>query len=193
MVLHIKPIFQRNRGFTLMELVLVLGLSSVLILCLYNLLGFTMNTCKKVEDKDKLLLNGRHSIEFIKDEIKAADMIISSEKFSGLKIRYPTNIGFVILKIDRDKDYKPIEYRYSTFYTNKDKIVRIACSRISERYPSYSYFSGNNTLCEFSESILNTEFIPEDNMIYLDLRFVNDNGEELILKSDILIRCPMDY
>lgn len=186
-----RPIYQKSKGFTLIELVLVVALSSVLIISLYSLLDFSTKCCLKGDRKDKLLLNGRYSIEFIKDEIKAADMIISSEKFKDLTLKYPTNIGFVILKIYREET--PIRYNYITYHTNKDKIVRVACTRIDNKYPTYSYFSGNNALCELAYSILNTKFIPEDNMIYFDLKFRHGEDEELVLKSDIYIRCPIDY
>ena len=190
-MLRIKPTYLKNKGFTLMEVILALGISSIIVASLYSLLDFSTKACINGDKKDQLLLNGRYAIEYIKNEIKGADMIISSDKIYGLDLKYPTNIGFVIVFIDREEI--SMEYRYVTYYKNKGRISRVSCSRINEKYPTYSYFKGHNSICEYVDSIDDTRFEPDQEIIYLDFKFKHPDGEELNLKSDIYIRCLIDY
>lgn len=186
-----RPLCQRGKGFTLIEVILALGISSIVVISTYSLLDFSRNACIKGEIIDNLLLNGRYAIEYIKDDIREADRIISTDKFSGLNILYPSNVGFVILKIDENQ--KPEEYRFITYYMKNDKIVRLSCNRFNDKYPGQSYFDGSNNLCEYVGNIANTKFDPIHKLIYLDFIFNHINGEELRLKSDVYIRCPIDY
>lgn len=174
-----------------MEVILTLGISSIIVVSIYSIMNYAFKICNKGDNKDQLLLNGRYAIEYIKNEIKGADMIISSDKIEKLDLVFPTNIGFVIIFIDYEKD--PIEYRYVTYYRKKDRIVRLACTSIYEEYPPHSSFDGHNNLCEYVKDINETKFEPEQEMIYLSFKFKHPDGEELKLKSDIYIRCPIDY
>ncbi len=183
--------YGRNKGFTLIEIILTLGVSSIIALSLVSILRFSINACGLGDEKDEILLHGRYAIEFIKDDIKAADRIISSDLIKNLKLKYPYNIGFIILKIDDEKT--PNEYTYISYHRKDDKIVRVACTRVDKKYPSYAEFSGNNDLCEFVYDIENTRFDTENKMIHLEFIFKHNNGHKLILKSDIYIRCSIDY
>lgn len=186
---NISHTFPRNRGFTLIEIVLSLGVCSLIIIPICSIFKFSIDACAIGDEKDELMLNGRYAIEYIKEEIKSADKIISSDKIVGLKDKFPTNIGFVIMVIEEDKDYNI--YRYSTYHIKNDKIIRLACGLKDDKYPSYIRFDGYNELCGFASNIEDTKFDIENSMIHLDLKFKH-NHERLELKSDIYIRCPID-
>lgn len=185
-VLSIRRFYLRNKGFTLIELILAMAISSLIVLPLLSLLNLSNNSCTLAEEKDELMLNANFAIDYVKFEIKSADRIISSDKIKDLDIKYPTNIGFVI-RIDDSES----AYRYITYYTNKSKLVRIACERATEDYPKLIDFSGFNEICEFTESIDDSRFNGENSIISLDFYF-NNNGI-LNIKSDIYVRCNMDY
>lgn len=184
-------IYHKNKGFTLIEIILSLGICSLIMVPILGILDFSINACNKGEEKDQLMLNGRYAIEFIKDDIKTADKIISSSKFRGLETKYPTNIGFVILIVDENNGNKT--FRYITYHNKNDKLVRLASTRVDNKYPSYIYFDGNNDICEFVDNIGETKFDTDNSMIYLNLKFKHNNGETLEFKSDIYIRAPIDY
>lgn len=186
----IKHSCLKNRGFTLIEVILSLAICSLIIVPIFSILDFSIDACIIGEEKDELMLNGRYAIEYIKNEIRSADKIISSDKIKGLKIKYPTNIGFVIMIVEGENNNKT--YRYITYHTKNNKLVRLACSRLDSNYPSYIYFDGNNELCEFVDNIDDSKLDTENSMIYLDFKF-KYNKEKLELKSDIYIRCPIDY
>jgi prepilin-type N-terminal cleavage/methylation domain-containing protein len=186
-MLNIRHIYLQNKGFTLLEVLLALGISSIIILSFLSILDFSIDACALGDEKDELILNGRYAIEYIKDDIKSADKIISSDKIAGLKTKFPTNIGFVIM-IDEENG----NYRYITYHLSKNKLVRMACTRNNGVYPSSYYFDGYNDLCEYVDNISNTKMEIELNMVFLDFKF-NKNESELDLSSSIFIRCPIDY
>lgn len=164
-----------------------MAISSLIVLPLLSILNLSNISCTSVEEKDELMLNANFAIDYVKLEIKSADRIISSDKIVNLDIKYPTNIGFVIRIYDDSEGV----YRYITYYTNGNKLIRIACNRTSETYPTYYYFAGYNEICEFTESIDGSRFNGENSIINLDFYF--NNNFTLNIKSDIYIRCEMDY
>lgn len=184
-MLNIRHTCPKSKGFTLIEVILSLAICAIIIIPIFSILDFTIDACTIGDEKDELILNGRHAIEYIKNEIKSADKIISSDKFKDLKSKYPTNIGFVILMYELDG-----KYRYMTYHTKDKKVIRIACTRDNNKYPSENYFSGHNEVCDLVDSIGDTKF--DQDMIYLDFKFKKNNSR-LSLKSDIYVRCPIDY
>lgn len=190
---NIKHTYPLNKGFTLIEVILALAIISVIILPLFSILDFSIKACTAGEQTDELMLNGRYAIEYIKNEIKSADKIISSDKIEGLKAKYPTNIGFVIMISDIGETGKILSRNYITYHTKNDILVRIARSVEGEKYPSANYLGGYNDMCELVEGIGNTKFTPEQSIISLDFKFKHESGKNLELKTDIYIRCPIDY
>ncbi|WP_333637762.1 prepilin-type N-terminal cleavage/methylation domain-containing protein [Tissierella praeacuta] len=186
---NIKGTYLQNKGFTLIEIILSLTICSLIILPLFSILKFSMDACTIGDEKDELMLNGRYAIEYIKEEVKSADKIILSDKIEGLKKKFPTNIGFVIMIIDDDNGYNP--YKYSTYHMKNNKIIRLACNLKNNKYPSYIKFDGYNELCGFVDNIGDTTVDIENSIISLHLKFKH-NHEKLELKSDIYIRCPID-
>lgn len=185
-MLNIKHILSKNKGFTLIEVMLALGISSMIIIPLFTILNFSVKACDLGEQKDDLILNSRYAIEFIKGEVKVADKVISSKQISGLNEKYPSNLGFVIMIREEDN------FRYITYYVKDSKLLRIACTRRVDKYPIESNFGGHNIISEFIDDIEQCQLDEESSIIILDFKFKHKD-EELRLKTDIYIRCPMDY
>lgn len=183
---NIKPILFKNKGFTLIELILALGISSIVIIPLFTILGFSARACNLGEQKDDLILNSRYAIEFIKGEVKVADKIISSNKITGLDNKYPSNLGFVIMIREAGN-----KNRYITYYVKDSKLLRIACTRGTDIYPSEASFGGHNTISEFVDNVDASQFDVENSIILLDFKFKHQD-EGLRVKTDIYIRCPID-
>ncbi len=185
-MLNIKTILLKNKGFTLIEVILVLGISSLILLPILSILDLSIKKFDRGEQKDDLLLNGRYAIEYIKDEIHMGDKIIDSSKFSGLKEKYPTNIGFVIMM------NKEEGYRYITYHIQNNKLIRIACNQVKKDYPSQFGFDGFNVVSEYIDNIEQSSFKPRQSMVFLDFK-LKHRDEVFNLKSNIYIRCPIDY
>ncbi|MBU5437517.1 prepilin-type N-terminal cleavage/methylation domain-containing protein [Tissierella sp. MSJ-40] len=184
---NIKSIYQKSRGFTLIEILLILSLISLIIISLYSVLNFCVSAWEDGNRKDEIILNGRYGIEFIKTEIKTADKIISSNKIDDFNFTYPNNIGFVILR------YNSNEYQYITYYLSNDKLIRITDKRVTKKYPSINTFSGFNEICEYVDTIERTNVDFSKNMIYLNITMSYNNRKVLEFKTNIFIRCPVEY
>lgn len=192
--LNIRQLFQINDGFTLIELILVLGICSIIILPIYSILDISLNSFNSGEEKDELLLNARHSIEYIKNEIRSADIIVPQYKIESLNSKYPTNIGFLLVFIDERENKKDI-YKYVTYHTKDGKLIRVTCNCLKGTYPTYDKFEGYNEICRMVETINNTEFDIENSMVYLDFDFKEypNSKHSLNINSNIYIRCEIDY
>lgn len=192
---NIKLIYPKNKGFTLIEIILTLAISSIIVLTLYSILSISSKASILGEEKDELMLNGRYAIEFIKGEIKWADKVILGSKIEGLKQRYPKNIGFIIMTkvLDNKDEDKIVGYRYITYYLNGNTLVRLSWNLTKERYPTMLDLVGRNDICEFVDSIEETTFDIKNSLISLNFKFKHHSGERLDLNTDIYIRCPVDY
>lgn len=190
-MLNLLGMFRKGKGFTLIEIILALSISSIIIVPIFSILDFSIKSCAKGDDKDQLMMNGRYAIEYMKNEIKSADKIISPDKIEGLNKKFPNNIGFVIVKIKEENTFD--KYTYILYHQKNNNIVRVAYNSAEDKYPKANSTHGNNDLCEFAYCISNTKVDIENSMIYLELDFKHNNGEILKLKSDIYIRCPIEY
>lgn len=207
-MLKSKLQFQNKSGFTLIELVLGLAITSILIITLYNCLSFVLTTSQKGIEEDQILLNGRYILEYIKEDIGSADKIITSSNFEGLNSTFPTNIGFVILNLKKDRDEKTgklqdaVTYSYTTYYFKNDSIVRINTKKLihkdiitdtqifKNKLPKASEFSGYNAI-GYDLSSESKISLNKRNIISLDLSFKNNKSQISNFKSDVFIRCEV--
>ncbi len=181
----------KNRyGFTLIEVLLFLAISSIIIIILNSMLKLTIITCKKGDMEDEIFLNGKYAIDYIKKEIQTADKIIDINKFKGLSDKYEKNIGFVILHYFPDGKSK---YNYSTYYFKDNSIYRIAINRNSESYPLGSAFfqGGHNKVADYVISIDGTGINFDTNIVELYFTFQNTYGRNTIFNIKTTIRCPI--
>ncbi len=207
-MLNLKLQFQNKKGFTLLELILGVVITSMLIIILYTSLSFHFKINYKNIIEDEIILNGKYILEYIKEEIYSADKIICSHVFDDLDTTYPTNIGFVILNLDKKRNANTgkllnyITYSYTTYYFKNNSIVRLNAKKNIERnskmdleilkskLPKAKEFSGYNTigynLLKESKISLN-----ENNMICFDLYLKEAESKVLNFSSNMFIRCQV--
>ncbi|MCK9442983.1 MAG: prepilin-type N-terminal cleavage/methylation domain-containing protein [Tissierellaceae bacterium] len=187
-MLSSKRICRKNKGFTLIEVILVLALSSLIMLPLLSILDFSIKASTSGNEKDELILNGRYAIEYIKDEIRSADVIMPSNKIKGIENEYRNIIGFIlVIKEDKNTD------KFVTYHAKGGEIIRIVNTAKKGTLPPYNTFTGNNAICEYVHSIDETFLDLENKIIHLDFCLKTDSEEKLRLQSDIFIRVPIDY
>lgn len=192
------PRYQSKRGFTLIELILGISIMSLLIITFYTVLSFNLKVNESSLIQDELLLNGRYVSEYIKEEIMSADRIVSSYKFEDLDTKFPTNIGFVIVKvIDYEKIESKKEYiyrekdcNYITYYFKEDSIIRVSGRASSKSFPYVSIFKGYNQMGEGFLEISNIN-LQKDNLINIDLSLGKDKKGISSFNSTIVVRCPV--
>lgn len=196
---NLKHGYLNKKGFTLLELILGIGIMSLLVITFYTILTFNLKVNEKALLEDEILLNGRYILEYIKGEINSADKIIVSDKFEGLDGKFPNNIGFVIVKVTRyektnpkfkDNIYRESESSYTTYYFKDNNLIRINGKYPSNEFPYVSIFGGYNKL---GERLLESSNIrlEEDNLIHIDLSMGKDGKEIAKFKSTIAPRCPL--
>lgn len=178
---------KNSRGFSLIELLLSITTGFIVIICLSLLFRFLIKSNSIVESNNEILLNGRYALEYIKREIRTADMIVSSDKFPQLNEKYEDNIGFVIMKYKPDEENK---YNYTTFYFKDNKIIRLAANT-SSMFPNESAFSGHNAVAEHIEAIEGTVVDLKNRIIKISLLL--EGKGKVGLELSIGIRCPVIY
>lgn len=207
---NLRPQYLGKKGYTLVEVILGIAIMSLLIITFYTVLSFNLKVNESSILEDEILLNGRYVLEYIKEEIISADRIVSSHKFEDLDIKFPTNIGFVIVKIldyekleskkngdkktnteKREYIYRETECNYITYYFKGDSIIRISGKAPSNMFPYVSIFEGYN---EIGEALLETSRInlqKDNNLIDVHLSLGKDKKEISKFESTIVVRCPV--
>lgn len=194
-MLNLKLPSQKNRrGFSLIEVILVICLSSILLITAYSILHLANNTLSFAESEDEILLNGRFITDYIKNEIKESDLVISSNKISNLDTMYPSNIGFVVMQ-DKGEGYSPINERYNffTYYLNGDRLIRIAYNKSSNIYPDVSKLSGFNELCVGVLSMDGTNLDFNRKLLQLSISLGNGSREVHCFKTTLYLATILDY
>ncbi len=181
----------RSRGFSLVELMLYLAISSLIAMTIFSLLSFIVLELKKIENEEEIQLNGRYAIEYIKNEVKRADKILAIEKIEGLAEKYEDNIGFIIFNFDpyRENGYS---FNYITYYHENNKIIRIAANRNTKGLPWSTSFGGHNIVADYVSSIEGTGIDFEKKIIKLNFTLEDVNSKKYIFKSIISIRCTVE-
>ncbi len=184
----LKHIYLKNKGFTLIELVLVLSIASILMLPLYSILSLSLNSCSRGEVIDELNLSGRYAIEYIKREVKGAYRVVNADKMKGLDCE--NNIGFVLVFEEKD------QYNYVTYYIDKKSLYRYACRGDKDKYLYLSESPGRNKICDLFVSFKDSKLSP-DGIISLNFLLESNKDskweESLYLTTDIYIRCGIEY
>lgn len=190
---HLKNDF----GFTLLELIVYLGICQLVIVPLYTMLNYCVNSSQVAEEKEDLILNSRYAIEYMKNEIKEADEIISVEKIKDPNDKYSKNFGFVIKeKIELDESIKfnrKYENKYIIYYISGDCLRRDVAKKKSNELPRVSEFSGNNTIVENIGSIDESYTDFEGKKIVIKLLFKGKWNRGLKVSTEIYIRSPINY
>lgn len=163
----------KSGGFSLIEIIVGLGLVSIVVSSILSVVHLSTIATKNVEEKDRTFISALYSLEYIKDEIKRADEIHRIESCIGLSELYPDNFGFILMEIVKNNGVT--RYNYKTYYLGDGTIKRIAYNNIVRKMPGYTRFSGFNAIAEGISSIDDTCLDIENQLINLTIEVpVND-------------------
>lgn len=176
-----------KNGFTLIELMIFMYISSILILAFYSIVASAVKTTSSLESNEEIMQNGTYCIEYMKREIKSAEKIISKDKIKDFNVKYKNSFGFVI-QLRESK----IAFNYVTYYFKNGKIMRDA-GKSSSSYPNASVLGGSNEVARYIKSISGSKVDFDKKKITMCLNLGSDKGKEKVVKTEVKIRCPVDY
>lgn len=194
-MLNSRQQYQNRNGFSLIEFVLVIGISSMIILIIFSLYNISTNALTYADKRSDTLLYGRYIIDYIKYEVRNADLIIKSDKIVDLDIKYPNNIGFVVMVDRGEKYYENHEkrYGYHTYHLKGNLFERIAYNSNSTIYPKASQFSGYNGIYDEVYSIDETILNFDTKLLVLSVTLGTDEKNTSTYKSTIFLYNKLDY
>lgn len=191
---NFKGASSNRKGFTLLEMILSIAITSILLTSICSILLFSNKAISKSDSIDNAMFNGRYAIDYIKGEIINSDRIISSSNFCALDEELPNNLGFVsmnerIVYNDKSKIIDTV-YNFRTYYIEDGNLVRIAYSCKDDPLYNYYLLSGNN---QIASGIMdnNCSLDTENNIITLSFD-LESAGKSLVLESTINLRCPVE-
>ena len=176
-----------KNGFTLIELMISICISSMLMIAFYSIVASAVKTTSSLESNEEIMQNGTYCIEYMKREIRSAEKIISKDKIKGFNEKYKNSFGFVIQIRESKKTYN-----YVTYYLKNGKIIRDA-GKSSSSYPNASVLRGNNEVARYIKSISGSKVDFDKKKIAICLNLDRDKGKEKVVKTEVKIRCPVDY
>lgn len=202
----LKQQYQNHKGFTLIELILGICLTSMLIILLLSFLEVTLKVNEKDFAKDEMLLQGRYAVEYLKEEITKADKIIDSSLANGLREYRGRVVNFMILNVsEQEKSEIKYMYSYTTYYFVGDKLLRINIKKptrkdlsnkdILSKIPDFDKpynrnQSGHNNLV-FNTLRKSEISLNDDNIINMNIFLKNEKSEILNFESNVHLRCEV--
>lgn len=189
---NINHRLKNKRGFTIIEFIVSFGILSIVMASMFNILSYSLKASSKGQDMDELLLNGRFGVEYIKEELRNADRLISADNIVNLNTMYPDNIGFVVFK-DSGVEGSDTRYNFSTYYSKDNKLIRIAINLKNSAYPEAKSLSGFNEVSEGVLSISNTRVDKENRLVFLDISMGYEEDIFHSFKSCLYLETDFDF
>lgn len=174
---------KRSSGFTLLELIVSIGIISIISLSLVGLVTINNRLLVKAEGDSERLLDEYYGLEFIKNEIYSADYLIPIS-LTTIPKTYE-NIGYVIGQVDYNENTnKSTTYKQILYWVHNNRLIRSVSEEENVFWGYGTAYQGNNIIFE---NITNIENVMEDKT--LKLSFTNSDGSEF--DTTIKIRCKV--
>ena len=171
-LLHVPEFSWRSKGFTLLEIIISIGLMSLIISIIFALINFVSLSSERVLGSDDTLLNGRHALDYILADANESISIMPIDSINNLDSKFENNMGFVLRKnindegvIDPDKK----KYRYVFYTKSGDSLIRRTFDSPLYDPPTYNSNGGNNNLLNDVESISNCVYDEYNNVLVLSI------------------------
>lgn len=154
---------KKIKGVTLLELIISIGLTSLIILSLVNLMSSSTDLVEKLNEKNEVAIDLEFALDYMIQEIDSSDLIITE---------IPDWLSRDSLKIElvkTDENKQKLKYNQIVYMLNDDEIIRYTSksSKISKNKRKSAY-QGRNTLIKGVETFT-TSFDKENKMLTLIL------------------------
>ena len=194
-MLSFKPPGTSNKGFTLIELIIGIGLTGMLISMSFSVFDTTSRISKQVSIEDDFLLQGRFAIEYIRDDITEDNKAIKSIQIVSIKdylpdkFNYTDTLGFFIVKEEK-KEFNHIFYKLEG-----ETLSRVSFGSPIKLPKNMTSDKGNNPVLENVSSIKDSYYDKENELLCLIIKTKDKSRskeykfmETLYLRDDIKIR-----
>ena len=94
----------RKKGFTLIELICVLAISSILILLINNIVKTNLNISKKTYEEELSYKNSTNCLLYIENIIRNSDDVIDIKDENNFKLQITSDDHISTYRFDQDKD-----------------------------------------------------------------------------------------
>ncbi len=175
-LLHVPEFsWRRSKGFTLLEIIISIGLMSLIISIVFALINFVSLSSERVLGSDDTLLNGRHALDYILADANESISIMPIDSINNLDSKFENNMGFVLRKsIDANGEEGEGEgeskkYRYVFYTKSGDSLIRRTFDSPLYDPPTYNSNGGNNNLLNDVESISNCVYDEYNNVLVLSI------------------------
>ena len=168
-------------GFTVIEIILVIGFLGVVISMLFSLLHTTETFAGRILKRDDSMLNGWYAVEYIIEDVMLADEIVSMEEYYPGNIQQEGTLGFILINenLDVNVEGKDIEegfrYKYIYYRLTGDVIYRSTYSHNTYRPQNAPSNGGHNFLIEDVTSIYGTRYSSHEKTLYIDIETIEQN------------------
>lgn len=111
-------------GFTLIEVVLAIGLTGMMIILFFLIMQFSHVSSNRIHQTDDYLLNGRYATEYILEDVMLADDIVSIDDYCPDGFEKDDMMGFFIINKEID-DYGDVHFKHIYYEMEHNSLSRI--------------------------------------------------------------------
>jgi len=168
MLNSLVPDYMKNRnskGFTLMEVIIGIGLMAMVISMFFCILHFTSMCNDLILNTDDYLLDGRFALGYIRDDVTTGLDVLSINSINNITNKYPENMGFIVRAFDSENS----RYKFIFYTKNQDVLIRHTFSSPLDEPPSYNNSEGYNTIVKNVQSLEGCEIDTYNNVMILSL------------------------
>ncbi len=158
-------LFSQRRGYSLIELIVAMGISMVVLLLLSNLLNVSTRSLSKSGELNSLELSYFYGINFIRTEVEGANEIIPIENSDYF--------GFAILNIDGTN--RKLPYQYIAYRFKNNSIQRVSY-RSKEKSDTFNFLNGGVNVVMDNVEKVDSSF--KDGTIHLEIQLKRGNSSE---------------
>lgn len=162
---------KKKRGFTLLELIMVLFIGSLLIVALSSVLNITIAAAGLTKAQDDRIDERVFIVQRILEDVRSSNFVCYSDDFI-MNQKYQNNLGFVLQR-KGIKNNDPNEHRYIGYCLRNNQLIRFV--KHSNQDLEFVHFKntqdiGENALSDAIESIEGSYFDPITKQIFLNIK-----------------------